>query len=44
VCYRSLDGDLIQNKKAAKFGPSYEEGDLIGVEVKIGAPHKHPVK
>ena len=44
VCYRSLDGDLIQNKKAAKFGPTYEDGDLIGIEVKIGAPHKHPVK
>lgn len=44
VCYRSIDGDLIQNKKAVKFGPTYGEGDLIRVEVKIGAPHKHPVK
>ena len=31
VCYRSIDGDLIENKKAVKFGPTYGEGDLIGV-------------
>lgn len=44
ICYRSIDGNLIENKKSTKFGPSFTEGDLIGVELKIGAPHKHPVK
>lgn len=44
MCYRSIDGNLIENKKSAKFGPSFSEGDLIGVELKIGPPHKHPVK
>lgn len=43
-CYRSIDGELIENKRKLKFGPTYGEGDLIGVEVKIGAPHKNPVK
>jgi hypothetical protein len=35
---------LIENKKSKKFGPSFTEGDLIGVEVKIAPPHKYPVK
>lgn len=44
MCYRSIDGYLIENKKAIKFGEPFAVGDLIGVRLIIGAPHKHPVK
>jgi hypothetical protein len=44
IGYRSTDGMLISNKKAEKFGQSYGEGDIIGVEVNIASPHKYPVK
>jgi hypothetical protein len=44
VCYRSIDGNLIENKKPTNFGAQFQEGDLIGLHLKIGPPHKHPVK
>lgn len=42
VCYRSIDGNIVENKKATKFGSAFKVGDLIGVRLTIGAPHKHP--
>jgi hypothetical protein len=44
IGYRSTDGMLISHKKAEKFGQSYGEGDIIGVEVNIASPHKYPAK
>jgi hypothetical protein len=42
VGYKSTDGGILHNGEIIHKGEGYQNGDVIGVSVKMSPPYKHP--